>query len=63
MSEKNVIVVTGATGRVGHELAQRLLSAGQTVRAVARTAEKLKPLGARGADPTPADLRTLAPPL
>jgi uncharacterized protein YbjT (DUF2867 family) len=50
---KNVIVVTGASGHIGHELAERLLSAGQTVRAVARGVEKLKPLGARGAEVRP----------
>jgi uncharacterized protein YbjT (DUF2867 family) len=53
---KNVIVVTGATGHVGHELAERLLTAGQTVRAVARGAEKLRPLGARGAEARPGSL-------
>lgn len=45
-----VIVVTGATGNVGRRVAQRLLAAGHPVRVVARTAEKLAPLGARGAD-------------
>jgi uncharacterized protein YbjT (DUF2867 family) len=50
MSEQNVIVVTGASGRVGHQVAERLLSAGRAVRAVARNVEKLEPLGARGAD-------------
>ncbi len=53
---RNVIVVTGATGHVGHELAERLLSAGHGVRAVARGAEKLKPLGARGAEVRPGSL-------
>ena len=47
---KEVIVVTGATGRVGRPLAERLLAAGRAVRAVARDAEKLKPLAARGAE-------------
>jgi uncharacterized protein YbjT (DUF2867 family) len=47
---KNVIVVTGASGHIGFELAQRLLSSGDAVRAVARGADKLAPLGARGAD-------------
>lgn len=56
MSEANAIVVTGATGRVGHQLAQLLLSAGETIRAVARTGEKLKPLGVRGADVRPGSL-------
>src|SRR5262245_2407853 len=48
MSE--VIVVTGATGNVGGETARRLLSAGKKVRAVARTAEKLRPLAEAGAE-------------
>lgn len=46
----DVIVVTGATGNVGHRVAQRLLATGHPVRVVARTAERLMPLAARGAD-------------
>ncbi len=42
--------MTGATDNVGRRVAQRLLAAGHPVRVVARTAEKLAPLGARGAD-------------
>jgi uncharacterized protein YbjT (DUF2867 family) len=56
MSQKNVIVVTGATGQVGHQVAERLLSAGHAVRAVARNVEKLKLLGERGADVRPGSL-------
>ena len=41
MSQQRVIVVTGATGQVGHEVARRLLAAGHPVRAVARTADDL----------------------
>src|SRR5258708_36373325 len=47
---KEVIVVTGATGHVGRPLAERLLATGRAVRAVARDAEKLKPLAALGAE-------------
>jgi uncharacterized protein YbjT (DUF2867 family) len=47
MSEQRVIVVTGATGLVGHAVARRLLAAGHSVRTVARTADNLQPLGAR----------------
>ncbi len=47
---KNTIVVTGATGNIGQELAARLLSRGHAVRAVARGAEKLAALGAKGAE-------------
>src|SRR5260370_8956917 len=50
MSRENVIAVTGATGRVGQLVAERLLSAGHTVRVVARNAEKLKPLAGKGAE-------------
>ena len=53
---KNVIVVTGATGHVGRELAERLISGGQTVRGVARGVDKLRPLAARGAEVRPGSL-------
>ena len=53
MSQRNVIVVTGATGRVGHLVVERLLAAGQLVRAVGRTADKLKPLAGLGAEVRP----------
>src|SRR6266567_9510442 len=44
------IVVTGATGRVGHLVVDELLAIGCRVRAVGRTMEKLRPLAERGAD-------------
>lgn len=47
---KEVIVVTGATGRVGIPVTQRLLREGHRVRAVARDAEKLKALAGLGAE-------------
>jgi uncharacterized protein YbjT (DUF2867 family) len=47
---KNVIVVTGASGNTGQGLAERLLSAGHGVRAIARGAKKLQPLAAKGAE-------------
>jgi uncharacterized protein YbjT (DUF2867 family) len=50
MKKRNLITVTGATGRVGRQVAELLLSAGHTVRVVARNAEKLKALGTRGAE-------------
>ncbi|OHV05522.1 NAD(P)H-binding protein [Mycobacterium talmoniae] len=53
---KHVIVVTGATGNVGRRVAERLLTAGLEVRVIARTAEKLAPLGALGADVRPGRL-------
>jgi uncharacterized protein YbjT (DUF2867 family) len=43
-------VVFGATGHVGGIVAARLLEAGKRVKAVARTAEKLKALAGRGAE-------------
>jgi uncharacterized protein YbjT (DUF2867 family) len=56
MTQRHVIAVAGATGRVGRQVAERLLAAGHGVRAVARTDEKLKPLGALGADVRPGSL-------
>src|SRR5260221_5621522 len=44
------IVVTGATGRVGHLVVEELLARGHRVRAVGRTVEKLRALAGRGAD-------------
>jgi uncharacterized protein YbjT (DUF2867 family) len=53
MSQRHVIVVTGATGRVGHLVVERLLAVGHSVRAVGRTADKLTPLAGIGADVRP----------
>ncbi len=50
---KEVIVVTGATGRVGHLVVERLLAVGHSVRAVGRTADKLTRLAGLGADVRP----------
>jgi uncharacterized protein YbjT (DUF2867 family) len=44
------IVVTGASGQIGRALSRRLLERGHIVRVVARTRERLAPLGARGAE-------------
>ncbi len=49
-------VVTGATGNTGHAAANRLPDAGKKVRVISRSAEHLKPLVARGAEPFTADL-------
>lgn len=53
MNQKNVIVVTGATGRVGHLVVESLVTAGHSVRAVGRTANKLEALSAVGAEVRP----------
>jgi uncharacterized protein YbjT (DUF2867 family) len=44
-------VVTGATGHSGHIVAQRILKAGRKVRAIGRSAERLRFLAALGAEP------------
>jgi uncharacterized protein YbjT (DUF2867 family) len=45
------IAVLGATGNVGHVLVEKLLAGGAAVRAIGRTADRLAPLAARGAEP------------
>jgi uncharacterized protein YbjT (DUF2867 family) len=44
-----VFVVAGASGRVGHRVAERLLSAGHEVRVVGRNARTLAALSEQGA--------------
>ena len=44
-----MIAVLGATGRVGRQVVEQLLAAGQRVRAIARSRRKLAELEARGA--------------
>lgn len=56
-------VVTGATGNTGRVVAEALLAAGKSVRAIGRDAAKLQPLVHRGAEPIVGNLddpRTLA---
>jgi len=43
-------VITGATGNTGSVIAEKLLSAGQPVRVIGRSAEKLQPFVAKGAE-------------
>jgi uncharacterized protein YbjT (DUF2867 family) len=43
-------VITGATGNTGKVIAEKLLAAGQKVRVMGRSAEKLQPLVAQGAE-------------
>jgi uncharacterized protein YbjT (DUF2867 family) len=45
-----MIAITGATGNIGSKITADLLSKGQNVRCIARTAEKLKPFAAKGAE-------------
>jgi uncharacterized protein YbjT (DUF2867 family) len=49
-------VVTGASGNSGHVVAEKLLKAGTKVRAIGRSAERLRALAALGAEPFVADL-------
>jgi uncharacterized protein YbjT (DUF2867 family) len=44
------VVVTGAAGHVGHRLTEELLGRGVSVKAVGRSAERLAPLVAKGAE-------------
>lgn len=43
-------VITGATGNTGNVIARKLLAQGQKVRAVGRSADRLAPLAAEGAE-------------
>ncbi|HUL71787.1 MAG TPA: SDR family oxidoreductase [Vicinamibacterales bacterium] len=59
MPEARVLVV-GATGQLGGVVARKLLAAGVPVRALARSAEKLAPLKAAGAEVVAVNLLDLA---
>jgi uncharacterized protein YbjT (DUF2867 family) len=48
--ESTMIAITGATGNIGSKITADLLAKGQTVRCIARTADNLKTLAAKGAD-------------
>ncbi len=52
--------ITGATGHTGRMVAELLLSKGEKVRAVGRSAEKLQPLVDKGAESVVADLMDTA---
>lgn len=49
-------VITGATGNIGRVIAEKLLSQGKKVRAIARDRARLKPLEDRGAEIMPGSL-------
>lgn len=48
--EKEVYVVTGATGNIGKVLAGKLLAAGKKVRVIGRSEERLRSLAGQGAE-------------
>jgi uncharacterized protein YbjT (DUF2867 family) len=50
-----MIAVMGATGNTGRVVVDRLLSAGKKVRALGRSADRLKPFVSRGAEPVTGD--------
>src|SRR5687768_11775367 len=50
-----MITVMGATGQTGGATARRLLEAGEHVRALGRSADRLAPLRDAGAEPFPVD--------
>jgi uncharacterized protein YbjT (DUF2867 family) len=53
---KKTYVITGATGHIGHALVQKLLTAGNTVKAIGRSAEKLAKLKEKGAEVLKGDI-------
>jgi len=53
-------VITGATGNTGKIVATNLLAKGQKVRVIGRSADRLQPLAAKGAEPFVADLTDAA---
>jgi len=55
----NAYAITGATGNIGHIITEKLLAEGHKVRAIARTAEKLRALAAKGAEIFPGSLVSL----
>jgi len=52
------VLVTGATGFIGHRVAERLLAAGRAVRCAVRSPEKARDLAEMGAEVVPFDLAT-----
>jgi len=53
-------VITGATGNTGSIVARQLLDRNEKVRAIGRSAERLEPLAARGAEPFVCDVNDAA---
>ena len=54
------ILVTGATGTVGHPIAARLVADGHRVRALVRSLERARPLLPEGVEAVPGDVTDLA---
>jgi uncharacterized protein YbjT (DUF2867 family) len=55
-----MIAITGATGNIGRKITADLLSKGQNVRCIARTADNLKNFAAKGAETTAISLEDTA---
>jgi len=53
-------VITGATGNTGKVITEKLLAAGQQVRVIGRSVDKLQPFAAKGAEPFPASVEDAA---
>src|SRR5215469_839616 len=53
-------VITGASGNTGKAAAERLLAQGQKVRVIGRSAERLQPLVAKGAEPFLSEITDVA---
>jgi uncharacterized protein YbjT (DUF2867 family) len=53
-------VITGATGNTGSIVAKTLLGLNQKVRAIGRSADRLEPLAAEGAEPFVCDVNDAA---
>ena len=51
-----IVLVTGASGFIGHHLAERLLSGGHRVRCLARFPERMRDLKEKGAEILPGDV-------
>ncbi len=56
----HLVTVTGASGNIGKALAERLLQRGVKVRVVARQAQRLAPLAAKGAEVRAGDIEQTA---
>jgi uncharacterized protein YbjT (DUF2867 family) len=57
MNDKKKILVTGARGRVGRQVVEKVIAAGHEVRALGRDAAALRPLAELGAAPFAGDMR------